>query len=152
MDTQAGVLVKKIDDSYFLADQSLFIRNHYPLDTAWVLLRDKPTLQEFLNRPIIYSSIYKYGINQLFPETFDISATKGEVVSFGFKKDISSMIEKVELKINDLNPSNSFFPSAHKDSCGLYSIDHIFTTKGKYVVHILVDFNYLVSYTVTVRK
>jgi transglutaminase/protease-like cytokinesis protein 3 len=152
MDTQAGVFVKKFDDSYFLADPSLFVRNHYPLDTAWMLLHNKPTLQEFLNRPIIYSSIYKYGINQLFPETFDISATKGEAISFGFMKDNNSMIEKVELKIIDFNSSNSFFPSARKDPCGLYSIDHIFTTKGKYVVHILIDFNYLVSYTVMVRK
>jgi transglutaminase/protease-like cytokinesis protein 3 len=152
IDNQAGVFVKKFDESYFLADPSLFIRNHYPLDTAWALLRDKSTLQEFLSRPLVYSGIYQYEIDQLFPETFDISATKGEVVSFGFRMSSDRIIGKVELKVNDLISSSSFFPSARKDSCGLYSIDHIFTTKGKYVVHILVDFNYLVSYTVTVRK
>src|SRR5262249_42776774 len=45
--------LKKYDSAFFLADPSQFAQGHYPLDTSWMLLKKKPTLDEFLNRPIM---------------------------------------------------------------------------------------------------
>jgi transglutaminase/protease-like cytokinesis protein 3 len=148
INTQLNTFVKKYDDAYFLADPSLFVRNHYPLDTAWMLLQTKPTLQEFLNRPLVYISIYKYQISQLFPETFDISTTKGKTVSFRFKKNSEAVIEKAALRINNLSPITS---TLYQDSSGLYCIDHVFTSRGTHIVHVLLDANYVFTFSIKVR-
>jgi Transglutaminase-like superfamily len=146
---QLGRFVKKFDDFYFLAEPSLFVRNHYPLDTAWILLRDKPTLREFLNRPLVYSSLYRYKITQLFPETFSVSVNKGKAVSFQFKKDSDEDIEKIELNVDGIN--TPIATPLIKDPKGLYCIDYTFASKGTHVVHVLLNFSYAFSYTVRVK-
>ncbi|MEO7990297.1 MAG: transglutaminase-like domain-containing protein [Chryseolinea sp.] len=147
IDTQKGMFVKKFDDAYFLSSPSLFILNHYPQDTAWTLMPDKPTLQEFLNGPLVYTSIHRYSISPLFPETFDSSITKGKSISFRFKKANTIPIQKVQLQIN----GSMISPRVIEDANGLYTIDHTFATKGKYIVHVLVDSNYVSTYTVNVK-
>lgn len=147
IDMQKAMFVKKYNDSYFLPDPELFIRNHYPLDTAWMLLDDKPTLETFLNRPLIYSAIFLNKIDQLLPDTFAITAFKGELFSFRFAKKTERPIEKVELTING---KDSVHPRLYLDTNGLYRIDHTFTSKGKYVVHVLLDGEYVFTYTVKV--
>jgi hypothetical protein len=149
-DTRLSRYIKKFDDSYFLPDPCVFIRSHYPLDSSWMLLQHKPTLQEFLNGPVIYSSACTYAINQLFPETFDVTTTKGEKVSFRFRNTSAHVIEKIELTVQGAE-TTSFRPLFSKDSSGLYFIDHIFTARGKHVVHFLLDQRYAFSYTVVVR-
>lgn len=148
IDTQKAMFVKKYNDSYFLLEPSLFVRNHYPLDSAWMLLDDKPTLETFLNRPLVYSAIFPNKIDQLLPDTFAITAFKGEPVSFRFAKKTAHPIEKVELNIN--GKEYSIHPRFYLDTNGLYRIDHTFTSKGRYVVHVLLDSEYAFTYTVKV--
>lgn len=148
IDTGKALFVKKYNDSYFLLDPALFVRNHYPLDTAWMLLDHKPTLEMFLNRPLIYSGIFPYKIDQVFPETFTITASKGEPVSFRFEKKGEHSIEKVELNID--GKDYSVHPKLYQDVSGQYCVDHTFTSKGRYVVHVLLDGNYAFTYTVRV--
>ena len=47
-DTQAMSFVKKYTDAYFLPDPTLFIRNHFPLDTTWMLMKQKNSLLSHL--------------------------------------------------------------------------------------------------------
>lgn len=150
IDTEEGKFVKQFNEAYFLADPSLFARNHYPLDSMWMLLESKPTLHEFLKRPLTYSTIYKYNVNQLFPETFNITAMRGEPVTFKFTKN-EVAVEKVRLDSKISNTINSVFPQLYRDQAGLYCIDHVFTTRGKHIVHILLNDDYVFTYTVMVR-
>jgi hypothetical protein len=149
---------KKFNDSYFLANPSLFVRNHYPLDSTWTLLIKNPTLNEFLNRPIIYSNAFKYKLDKVFPETFDVTAIKGKPVSFQFTTSGNDLINRVELYCKELNTKeiialksndNAFRLSenAQKD----YEIDQIFSTRGTHIVHILVNNSYAFTYTVNVK-
>jgi hypothetical protein len=147
IDPEKAMFVTKYNDAYFLADPSLFVRNHYPLDSAWMLLDHKPTLTAFLNRPLIYSILFQYKIDQLIPETFNITASKGETVSFQFSRDMEHPFEKVELNIK----GKSYHHQSYLTSNGLYAVDHRFAWKGTYVVHILLDSNYAFTYTVKVR-
>jgi hypothetical protein len=149
---------KKFNDSYFLADPSLFIRNHYPLDSTWTLLTKKPTLNEFLNRPLIYSNAFKYKIETIYPETFDVTAAKGKNISFQFTTHAGESIETVQLYCKELNtnetvrpspPANAQDSSAREKYC--YQVDHTFTTKGKHVVHILLNNSFALTYTVNVH-
>jgi transglutaminase/protease-like cytokinesis protein 3 len=151
VDPEKALFVKKYNDAYFLPDPSLFVRNHYPLDSAWILLQDKPTLQAFLTRPLIYSAIFRYKIDQLFPETFLITAAKEETVSFQFMKSNTHQVEKVELNIQGPKEFYTAHPRLHLDENSQYRIDHTFAWKGRYVVHVLLDDNYTFTYNVQIR-
>jgi hypothetical protein len=151
VDTQERMFVKKYNDCYFLLEPTLFIRNHYPVDTTWMLFESKLTLPEFLNRPLVYNGIFQYKITQLLPETFNITADKGQPVSFQFTKDGEKVIEKVELLIKGPGAPYSVYPQLHQHISGLSSADHTFTAKGKHVVHILFNDEYAFTYTVYVR-
>lgn len=149
-DTQQRKYVKKFDDAYFLADPSLFLRNHYPLDTTWMLVHEKPSLHEFLNGPLIYVNAYHYQFNPLYPQTFDITVTKGEIVHFKFSNSSTRAIEKTELVVNRSGTVNKLPVAVHTDETGQYRMDHVFTTKGTHIIHILLNDSYVVTYHVTV--
>ena len=144
VNAQQKNFVKEYNDCYFLLEPALFVRNHYPSDTTWMLVDAKPTLQEFLNRPLVYNSIFKYPITQLFPETFEVTATKGKAVSFQFST--PAKIGKVELEVEGM----SRLTAKSVSLSGLSSVDHVFKSRGKYTVHILLDGKYACTYSVTV--
>jgi hypothetical protein len=169
-DADREVFVKKYDDSYFLADPNVFVRNHYPVDTQWTLLetgRSKlevrgskpetdttlpgvaPTLTEFLNGPLIYSSAYRHNITQLYPATFDVTAKKSEAVSFRFASD--QPLEQAEFSVHRSGKVQLYRPEFSKNPEGLYCLKHTFAEKGRHIVHVLLNDSYAFTYTVTVR-
>lgn len=150
IDAKTGRFVKKFDAIYFLMDPALFVRNHYPLDPAWMLLDNKPTLHEFLNRPLIYSTIFQYNIQKLLPETFDIAIPKSSTVAFEWEVDDDKQPETVALQIKGNDSLNMLYPEVHRDT-GILCIDHTFTARGTYVVHILFNGSYTCTYTVHVQ-
>jgi transglutaminase/protease-like cytokinesis protein 3 len=150
MDMEQKDFVKNYDDCYFLLDPSLFIRNHYPLDSTWMLLDDKPTLQEFLNRPLVYQSFFQYKIKHVVPETFEVTATKRQPVSFQFTRDDNAPIEKIELSIKSPGTVYKAYPELHTDVPGGFSFTHTFSSKGMHTVHVLLDNRYVFTYTVKV--
>lgn len=149
VDAKTGRFVKKFDAIYFLMDPALFVRNHYPIDPAWMLLFYKPTLHEFLYRPLIYSNIFQYNIQMLLPETFDLSTSKSGTVSFQWKVDHDKQPETIALQIKGNDSLDMLYPEVHRDA-GILRIDHTFRTKGTYTVHILFNGSYVCTYTVHV--
>lgn len=148
IDLSSGKFLQKYDDSYFLAEPSIFVRNHYPLDTSWLLMKDKPTLHEFLNRPVIYKDIYHYGIGQLQPDTFTIKATRGDTVSFCFRSSTTVTINKYELWTKR---GLSDHDAVYKNPEGLTCLDHVFRSKGTYIVHGRIDDRNVFTYTVSIQ-
>ncbi|WP_276372217.1 transglutaminase domain-containing protein [Chryseolinea sp. H1M3-3] len=143
--------IKKYDDSYFLADPSLFVRSHYPLDSSWLLLGEKPTIQAFLNGPLIYRGAFRYNINPQFPETFDVAGKKGEPISFRFAKQGNDKFENVTLQFIRAGQSNVVVPTVSHSDDGVYNIDHVFASKGTHIVHLLLNDEYIVSYSVKIE-
>lgn len=144
--------IKQYNEVYFLAAPSLFVRNHYPLDTSRIYLKDKPTLHEFLNQPLVYRAALSYKILPVFPETFEVAVPKGEQLTFHFSHKGEGMIEKVELQIVQGTSLKSLYPDVYQDSDGLCKTDHVFSRKGTYVVHILHQGDHLFTYSVKVSK
>jgi hypothetical protein len=153
IDSQTAEFIKKINFDYFLPDPSLFIRTHYPIDPAWMLLPDSArfTLQDFLNGPLVYSNALRCNTNPLSPETFDVSTVKGTPAHFRFRTEDKTDIRKVELKVIGHGSVASVFPAICSEGEGVYSFETIFKTKGKYVVHILYDESYTFTYDVIVK-
>lgn len=168
-DADREMFIKNYDDAYFLADPEVFIRNHYPLDARWTLLASNqfkpdtkviepdtaisdpevPTLHQFLNGPLTYSSVYEHHVTRLHPETFDLDVVRNEAVNFHFASE--QAIECIELSVRDANTTESVRPAFSKNEAGLYAFDHAFVRRGRYVVHVLLNTDYAFTYVVTVR-
>ena len=151
IDPETKKFIQKYTDSYFLLAPSQFIRNHYPLDTTWTLVDKKLTLDEFLKRPLIYSSMFQYKIDQLFPDSFDITTEKGKPVSFHFKRSSDKKIEKIELQTVIADNVYKTSPCLHQGEMGVSSFEKIFDSRGTHVVHVLFNDNYVFSYSVNVK-
>jgi transglutaminase/protease-like cytokinesis protein 3 len=148
VDTQLGVFIKKYNDVYFLADPSLFLRNHYPLDSAWMLVKAKPTLQQFLNGPIVYSSTYQHQIKKFFPEKFDIVASKGVPIEIGFSTEDKQTVTKIELEVAGSN--FKYCCEVKKSANNQFSLHHTFKARGTFILHVLIDSQHSFSYRVRV--
>lgn len=142
-----SLYVKNFNSDYFLMDPKLFIRNHYPLNPTWALLDEKPTLHEFLNRPLIYSNFFRLNSTKLYPETFEVSARKKVPITFKFNSKQDSL-NRLSYTVGQWEMD---LPQQVKDSSGYYSISHQFTSKGVYMVHVKQNKAYLFSYKVIVR-
>ncbi len=143
---ETGVFIKNFDEAYFLPAPEIFVQHHFPLDTALMFLRDKPMLYDFLEAPIVYTKAYAFEVIPVFPETFHVSATKGQSVSFQFKAGSSIPITNVALQVN----GRIIHPEIHIDEAGRYTIEHRFKNKRKHIVHLLLNSNYISSYTIRV--
>ena len=142
--------VKKFDDAYFLSEPTLFSRNHYPLDSQWILLKEKPNLHEFLNGPLVYSASFRYGVVPLAPESFNIDVTRETKVSFQFNKSSGNKFSNAALYLENSKTNDSF--TQHEKECGTsYSVDHKFLRKGRYAVHIVLDGSHVLTYNVRVN-
>jgi hypothetical protein len=151
IDAQRQTFIKKFDDAYFLSDPALFARSHYPLDTTWMLLDHKPTLDGFLNGPIVYVGTFRYGIEPLIPRTFRIEACRGANVSFQFEMDQNHKFDKGEFYIEASKTYDPFILMSSDNHKAVYSIDHTFSSRGKRAVHIMLDGSHVLTYEVNIR-
>jgi len=159
-DVTNSVFIRNFNEGYFLADPALFVHNHYPLDTSWMLLRDKPRLHDFLNGPLIYPHTFGYGVKPVLPVTFDVAVKKGEDVAFQFVQREGKDIGTVNWLIGnrDLQSKTVFEKQTRGDGMIHYAVQKRFYQKGVYIVHCLLSSNpesssgdYVFAYRVTVR-
>jgi hypothetical protein len=157
-DARSGVFIRNFNEAYFLADPAMFVRNHYPLDSVWMLLRDKPALETFLKGPLVYVSAFNYGMEPLLPATFEVAVAKGEDVSFQFIKRGGRTTGKVTFRVDGVRTSDVPDRRLSRDGMTQYTIKHRFTRRGTFAVHIIPDDalgdgvgNPAFTYRVTVR-
>ncbi|MDX2301635.1 MAG: transglutaminase domain-containing protein [Microscillaceae bacterium] len=149
---QEKKFIRNYNDGYFLAKPELFVRNHYPLDTAWILMYDKPSLGEFLTAPLIYKSAFNYHITPVSPKVMKMQLTKGETITFLFKAPDSIPLDDIQLELISENNIHTVKPDILRTQEGLLALKYSFVTTGYYDVHIKIGDNYIVSYTIQVKK
>ena len=135
-DREKREVVNKYESSYFLAAPELFVLNHYPVDSSWIMLNQKPTLREFLDGPIIYVNAFRLDIHPQSPTTMHVPVKKGETVLFSFngpeglEKELRIMVGQKETRAQVKTTS-----AGSKRS--YYSMAYTFPIRGKYNVHIM---------------
>lgn len=141
--------IKHYNDAYFLAEASLFVRNHYPLDTAQLLLSQKPSLEEFLNRPLVYPGLYDQHITQLYPDTFTLEAFLHEPVRFQFTapEDKAYVVHIVDKGMGEIKKK---VPVRYSNGTLLF--EYSFSARGLHTVHILLNDALVATYSVRVTK
>ena len=145
-----GIFIPYFNESYFLVPPALFVHSHFPLDTAQLLLRDKPTLSDFLSAPLAYAPSYEYSLSMVAPSQFFLTIMKEKPSTITVKQERGKPFQKLSLKVNDsevvvqqLDPTNSVE--------SVYTLTHTFSTRGYAALHILVDGNPAYSYSVKVK-
>jgi transglutaminase/protease-like cytokinesis protein 3 len=70
-------------EPYFIADPYFMKLKHFPKDSSWFLIKDKPDYNEFNSYPVMYSEGFSDNkINQFFPVSGFITASEREEVAF----------------------------------------------------------------------
>lgn len=150
VDPQKQRFMQQYSDSYFLTTPSDFARNHYPLDTAWLLTTRKPTLQEFLSAPLVYREALDQKILPSLPETFNVEAERSKTVQFLFTS--HEPVNQVELQIVKGSSVTNITGKAHEKGNGVHAINYTFPHQGTYVLHFRMNEAYIFTYTVKVSK
>jgi len=77
--------IRQYNDFYFLTPPSDFIRDHYPEDLQWTLLKDPPIYREYGQSPFRYSGYIKAGVNSYFPAKGVIDVSVGDTILIELK-------------------------------------------------------------------
>ena len=90
----ANEYIRQYNDFYFLTPPDEFIRDHYPEDLQWTLLKDPPVYREFAQSPFRYSGYVKAGVSSYFPAKGVIDVSVGDTVLIELKarKEISNFL------------------------------------------------------------
>ena len=83
--TYGSEFVRQYNDFYFLTPPNEFIRDHYPEDQQWTLLKEPPVYREFAQSPFRYSGYTKAGLNSYFPLKGVIDVAIGDSIYIELK-------------------------------------------------------------------
>ncbi len=144
--------IKNYNDGYFLTEPELFSKSHFPLDEKWLLLKDKLTINKFVNAPLVYGSSYKYRVIPVSPQKLVTTISEGEKVDFSLKISNESKIDEVYLIISGGFRNERIKVSSKDFENGFLNFKYRFVKKGNYDVHIEMNKDIVVSYTVEVEK
>jgi hypothetical protein len=77
--------IRQYNDFYFLTPPDEFIRDHYPEDLQWSLLKDPPVYREYAQSPFRYSGFMKAGLSSYFPAKGVIDVSVGDTILIELK-------------------------------------------------------------------
>lgn len=139
------------EEGYFLADTRLFVRNHFPLDTAWFLLRHKPSLQKFMKGPLVYNAAFKFGVDPIEPPGFDVTMVKGDSLRFVLRSIAQERKpQRIFLQVMSAKGMDLVYPKVRTQADGLLTFAHLFNQRGKFTVHLLTELAPAVTYRIEV--
>lgn len=151
VDGGTGIFYHEFTDAYFLAAPEMFIRNHYPLDTTWTLLKKNPSLEEFERGPLLYKGAYRYHLLPEAPRTFEVDAVKGEPVAFSLSVSDCAPAHDLEVQIVKGNTEIKTYPDVYQVTDHTFNFTQVFSNRGRYVVHLLMKSDYVCTYLVRVE-
>lgn len=149
---QENKFIQDYNDGYFLSEPDLFVKNHYPLDTTWILMQNKPSLAEFLIAPLIYKHAFSYHLIPLKPHLKDLQVTKNELVSFVMKAPANINISDIYVELIEGTNVSVAKTDISFTKEGFLELKVKFERLGYYDVHIKVAANYIATYSVKVSK
>lgn len=144
------VFYRKFNNNYFLTDPSLFIANHYPSDTIWMLLLDKPSLKDFLSAPIKSGGYLTNKINTYSPEKGIVKSKLQQPVEFKFSSNKANIKNEAVVFIRSIKIKEEHRIIMKRNHEGEYLIDHCFEVPGRYEVDIYINNELTFSYVVNV--
>jgi hypothetical protein len=147
-----GKFIRDYNEGYFLPTPQLFIKSHYPLDTAWILTDTKPALKEFLEGPLVYKHTFSHQILLVTPKTLSMKIAKKETFVITLQASNKTNEDEFTLQLNRGSSSRIVKPDVKETGKGLYELSYTFDNLGKYDVHLMLEGDYIATYTVNVTN
>lgn len=140
------------NDGYFLAEPEQFSKDHFPIDSSWLLLNKKTTLSEFFEAPILYDNSYRYTIFPIEPLLMHFEVERNKETIF-ILKDIKGIdINSIFLQIDTGKNIQLIKPKIENLKNDTIKLKYSFIKPGLYDVHINVNNQPICTYVVKVKK
>lgn len=144
--------VFKYNNGYFLTDPEVFIKNHYPSNKKWMLIKNvNLTFKEFKTFPLLYSNAFKYISNVSFPDKMKAIIKKNEKIIFKYQLLDANIPVDISLLINTSFKSKSTKPSSIIQDKNMLFFEFSFEKKGFYDLHIMFSKDIISTYTFSVK-
>lgn len=144
--------VHEYNDGYFLADPALFSGNHFPLDKTWLLFDNPPDLTEFLSAPIIYKYAFDLQMKPVKPSSMKVYIMEDEDLCLVFNAPDTLDIQPIYLEFSSGKKKYEVVPEISRNKRGQLLITSPFRKRIPYDVHLKSGDEYIVTYTVEVKK
>jgi hypothetical protein len=140
------------DDIYFLADPNLFIKNHFPLEQKLSLLDETPTLNEFMDGPVVYKEAFSQKVTPHLPKKMHLEIAKNERVAFVLKVPRNFTYETINLSLNNGSRDVQVEPSIKILDGNRVRLEYKYEGTGLYDTHIKIGGAIVTTYVVRVRR
>lgn len=138
-------------DGYFLADPRIFVKNHFPLNIKWTLLKDPPTLEDFLTGPVVYKDAAALDILPIFPTNMELKTTKEKPVEFIVEGTTIDFPLHFDLLLSKGSSKISVAP-IQKSEGKTHTLSYSFPKTGFYDIHLRLDNKIFATYSVRVTR
>ncbi len=148
-----GKFVFSYNDGLFLTDPNLFVFNHFPIYSQYSLLQKPPTLQEFVNFPLLYSDSYTLLESHIAPQKMHHEIEQNDVFQFEYQLDDGVEIDDKSVKLVTVSSvmEKSYTPEVSMNGNRM-QVKHQFKKRGFYDVHIYINNSIIASYTFNIKK
>lgn len=140
------------DDVYFLADPSLFIKNHFPLEKEFSLLKETPTLEEFIEGPVVYKEAFSNGIIPRLPTNMHVEVAKNEIITFDLIVPENFDTKSLHIDLNNGGRDIMVEPSIKFLQGNIVRLEYKFERTGLYDTHIKIGEDLVATYVVRVHR
>jgi transglutaminase/protease-like cytokinesis protein 3 len=140
------------NDGYFLANPELFAKNHYPIDSTWLLTNEKADLNNFLEAPLVYNKAFNYEILPIEPLKMRIEVEKNKEASFFLKHLKSINLNQITIELVSGTDSKTVKPTIIQLEENILEIKYTFKNRGLYDLHIKIEDSVILTYVAKVKK
>ena len=144
--------ISDYNDGYFLAEPKLFVKSHYPLEEKWLLIKNKPSLEDFLYGPLVYGDTFKNSITPVSPATMYIETVKNDINTFTLKASKSFKIEELTLELSSGSTNRKAKPFNTSIINNTLTFDYQFKNTGRYDFHIKINDDIIATYMIKVKR
>lgn len=146
-----STFVFEYDEGYFLTEPSVFIKNHYPENLNWSLIKDVPSLENYILAPLVYKAAYKHSLVPTLPKQMFVDVKVNQEILFSLK-----YIDKIDVDNINLAVFKGFYYKKIKPKLEIVGntirFSNQFTKKGKYDIQIKLGNDVICSYVIKVVK
>jgi hypothetical protein len=147
----SGTMVKEFDELYYMSDPAFFAKQHFPVDTSWLLFRPRPTLSDFAALPRVTSGFAANKINQFFPGQGVVRIRLHDPFLFSFTSNARNIGEHVSMLITSKEKDEHVSLDLQTDVTGSYFCLHRFPKRGRYTVTVFINRRHTIQYLVHVN-
>jgi hypothetical protein len=152
LDAKMSKFLPEFSSLFFFPDKTTFNREHYPVNSAWLMGEAAATLKEYYNRPIIGPAAYRAHLRGIYPFEGRIKIKPGQPIRFSYRMNRLSNVQEVTMIKTEGKKVGSTERMAHEINGNELVFDHIFRQEGEFETSLYINGEWLLSYWIEVSE